>query len=100
MRDANAFPLGSVGTPLVAATFSPRAMRCANAFLDGYVGAPLFAASFPSRAMRDTNASPDSSVGAPFVAATFSPRPCVMQTPPLMAMLVHPSLLQFVLPIC
>ena len=71
MRDAKASPDGSIGTPFVAATFHLRAVRDANASPDGSVGAPLLAASFHLRAVRDANASLDGSVGAPLVAATF-----------------------------
>jgi hypothetical protein len=72
--DANASLVSSVGAPLLAATFSPRAMRDANAFLDGLFGAPLLAATFSPRAVRDANASLDGLFGVPLVAATFCPR--------------------------
>jgi hypothetical protein len=89
MRDPHASRDDSVGAPIVAATFLLRVVRDANTPFDGSIDAPLVAASFLSRAMCGANASPDGSVGTPLLAATFSP--CVMQTPPLTAMLAHPS---------
>ena len=71
MRDAKASPDGSIGTPFVAATFHLRAVRGANAPLLGFVGTPILAASFHLRAVRDANASRPGSVCAPLVAATF-----------------------------
>ena len=68
------------GAPLVAAKFSPRAVRDANASSLGSIGTPFVAATFHLRAVRDANASLDGSVGAPLDAATSSPRAqCVMQ---------------------
>jgi hypothetical protein len=78
VRDANATLLRSFGTPLVAATFSHCAVRDANALLDGSVGAPLVAATFLLCAVLDANAPLDGSVGAPLVAATFTFSPRAM----------------------
>jgi hypothetical protein len=72
-------------------------VRGANAPLDSSVGAPLVAAMFSPCAVRDTNASLDGSVGTPFLAAT-SPHAVRDANAPLSgSVLVHPSFLQFVL---
>ncbi len=53
MHDANASLDGSIGAPLVAATFLLCAVRDANTSLDSLFRAPLFAAMFILRAVHD-----------------------------------------------
>jgi hypothetical protein len=97
-------------TSLVAVSFQSCAMRSTNSSLLWLIGPPLMTASFHLCSMRDTNSSLLGSIGGTFKAArlplcsvcdtnsslvylvgalTFAP--WVVQTPPLMTWLVHPS---------
>ena len=66
LQCANASSLGSVGTPILGASFLSRAMHDSNASPDGSTGTLLVAATFHSLAVRDANASLNGYVGAPF----------------------------------
>ena len=92
------WPSGGMGWPCrsVLGGDRIRAVSATESSLLRSFGAPLAFATLSPRAVRDANAPATTPLAHPSWLQRFFLAPCATQTPPLLAVLAHPSRLHFV----